>query len=549
MRVIPHIEMALSTTSLSTTLASQDAAQQLSGTREEELLGVVDESAAIPPQSMHGHEAAAVMTELATAHEADGRLLHMIKGLAGSALDASEVVQQQLDGQMTSSAQRRAQRLASSTTSALKETIEYLVSRQVFSDLERGQYLTRKLDGDLTETLHSALRDGEGIVEVRSASGDLVAGGSQRLMFDAVILRMVLNEALSNCRKYRAPETPILLSASFTPEPRHHHRERSAGKGRLAEGAPSAVSLVASDGILRVVIENRNATGVPRLTDDECLHVFERGVRGPNATATSTGIGLDTVRKATTAGGGSAALSTRADADGNEYTRLMIELPAEQSQTAHLLARGGRTTRHRPPSLGAASDGPGGSSYPPADVDVERGESSSDDATAMLPDGLMILVADDLRTNRLILGYHLASICRGSTIMEASSGAEILGIVERQSTPERPLGFDLFFLDDQMEDDISGSEVISRLKRTHAACDGRDASALFVMVTASGRDEANRLRLKAAGADLVWDKPLPHELEMASSLKAALVALQPSRWGDSSTSGSVDTPDVVPIKL
>ena len=114
----------------------------------------------------------------------DDRLLHMIKGLAGSALSI-QVVQQQLDGNMTASDRRRAQLLAGSATSALSEAIEYLVSRQVFSDLERGRYMTRKLDGNVRQLLQSVLPEGEGIITVQGDVGD--EPDRLRLMYDPVL--------------------------------------------------------------------------------------------------------------------------------------------------------------------------------------------------------------------------------------------------------------------------------------------------------------------------------------------------------------------------
>ena len=53
---------------------------------------------AIPPHAARGRETLSAINELSKERMADGRLLHLIKGLAGSTLDASEVMQQQLDG-------------------------------------------------------------------------------------------------------------------------------------------------------------------------------------------------------------------------------------------------------------------------------------------------------------------------------------------------------------------------------------------------------------------------------------------------------------------
>ena len=524
--MVPHIEMAAGTSRDS--LASQDALQAMMG------------YAADGIEAGHGPSIDGADEMVAAAPDGtDDRLLHMIKGLAGSALSASQVVQQQLDSNMTASDRRRAQLLAGSATSALSEAIEYLVSRQVFSDLERGRYMTRKLDGNVRQLLQSVLPEGEGIITVQGDVGD--EPDRLRLMYDPVLLRMILHEAIANSRKYRDAETPIHISAWF-------ERTQSDADQGGNEGE--------KEGILHVSVENQNPEGARRLSDEDCLSVFERGVIGPQATSTSTGLGLDTARKAAVAAGGSVRLSTRAADDDMRrvYTTLHVEMPAATNTLSrNVLALGSAAVRvwrqderesDGASSYAESSKGPSGNGSSITSTIASfktavgsssggvRSESSAhtdsqeeESVCAVLPHGLAIVVADDLRVNRFILSYHLASICPGSTIHECSSGEEVLQLASDMASVERPLGFDLYCIDEHMGDGLSGSGVLARLRRAQQAVVWKLGSAaprcVLVSVTAGVGDPALERQLREAGADLVWSKPLPTDFEMARTLKAA----------------------------
>ena len=307
------------------------------------------------------------------------------------------------------------------------------------------------------------------------------------------------------------------------------------------------------EGTLHIRLENQNEGGVRRLTEEECERVFERGVCGPAATATSTGIGLDTVRAAAAAGAGSVRLATRAEG-ASVYTALHIEMPAEENGCAagpdRVLARGSAAAAVSVCSSSASSSvSPEPMTPPSSYASADESEASKAEApassVAALPHGLSILVADDLPINRIILSYHLASICPGCTIREAASGEEVLRLAVACSSEERPMGFDLFFIDEDMGDGLSGSDVLTRLRDARAlaiaknedvppsrsdfsdATSGGGLPVRLVSVTAAGDDVPTTRRLLRAGADLVWNKPLPSTSEMAERLAEVRAAKLP----------------------
>ena len=508
LRYVPTVEMALSSTRPT---APRPLLEDYPSQLDEQLMttGGLPSSSVVeplvmsaPPQSNDNRggdnkssseaQALAELGELTRARMADGRLLHMIKGLAGSALVASQFAAEQLDApKLTASARLSSRRLVTNVQDALQEAIGYLIARQVFSDVESGVYQTQRTDRDVGELLRSALHGIDGAVELHAGDG----GGSSddhaavyideegqkrlRLAFDARMLRLVVYEALANCRKYREPDTPIMCGASF----------RSNGGGRL-----------------RVTIENRNRYGVDRLTDDECASVLHRGVKGPNATSESTGLGLDTACKAAHAAGGRVALSTREGDDGFDYTCLAVELPAAAPASPPIT----------PPSS------------PATDATSEE-ETPRPVPFPPLPSALSLLVADDAPINRLILSYSLTVFCPECVIVEAKDGDEVLQLVEEEATDAKPLGFDIIFIDDDMGDDhLSGSQAVVRLAERRARAGDAAKHVLFVLVTAGADSAAERDRLAALGADLVWNKPLPSEAEMVASLQRKLAA----HWGD-----------------
>jgi len=189
----------------------------------------------------------------------------------------------------------------------------------------------------------------------------------------------VLEEVLSNCRKYRAPDTPIVVTTASI------------------------------DGMLRLDISNQNQADGHCLTEDECILVFEPGYRLGNATGTSTGIGLDTVVKAVAAAHGTVRLRTHRDEASPAvcHTICHVELPAddlshgdlpgaiEEAQPAPPLALEPRVLESPSlrPQLGGAtvSRGPTAVAQEPASIV----DTQAEPASAELPARVVAVGIDD----------------------------------------------------------------------------------------------------------------------------------------------------------
>ena len=79
------------------------------------------------------------------AREADGRLLHLVKGVRGSALKLSKDDASECAVMRTLSSESRTRTLLQDVGMALQNAQEGLVTRQLFADLQLGTYKSTKL--------------------------------------------------------------------------------------------------------------------------------------------------------------------------------------------------------------------------------------------------------------------------------------------------------------------------------------------------------------------------------------------------------------------
>jgi len=242
-------------------------------------------------------------------HAASSRTMHMVKGLVSSYLvtrksspssTQTELKEDQDDVRMLDSA------------------VQWCHRQQVFVDLAQEKYHSRKVATDIDVMLRHALGESGSITliirqtdEGGSRDEGRVAGGaalevlSLRCCCDSTLMEIVVEEVLSNARKYGDPSSPIQIRAELC-------------GSRLC-----------------TTITNRNKAGVPRLSEEQCARVFEAGFVGPARTQTSSGVGLDTVRVAAEAANGRAWMSTSTESfngHSSHFTSLHFSQPASLAE-------------------------------------------------------------------------------------------------------------------------------------------------------------------------------------------------------------------------
>ena len=117
------------------------------------------------------------------------------------------------------------------------------------------------------------------------------------------MLRLTLQEALSNARKYREPGTPIVATARLGRAPRRHPEDLPADmegvEARDGEGVRREVEAGGRcDGALYVSVANQNRHGATPMGARECARVFEPGYKAHASSHLSDGLGLDSVARA-----------------------------------------------------------------------------------------------------------------------------------------------------------------------------------------------------------------------------------------------------------
>jgi hypothetical protein len=177
--------------------------------------------------------------------------------------------------------------------------------------------------------------------ELRRALGELrgswvLEGAPPQCLVDASMLRLTLQEAVTNARKYRYPDTPIVAAARLSRMPAAAAAaaiQDDGGGWQQRSAHPPA-----HDVALYVTITNLNREGAATLSAEECQRAFEPGYKAHAASHLSDvveagphlsdGLGLDSVARAAAAAGGSARLSTQAESDGTVSTVFHLWLPA-----------------------------------------------------------------------------------------------------------------------------------------------------------------------------------------------------------------------------
>ena len=166
----------------------------------------------------------------------------------------------------------------------------------------------------------------------------------------------------------------------------------------------------------------------------------------------------------------------------------------------------------------------------PPPVEASPGSSAG---PAPLPAGLRVLVADDLKINRIVLRHALEKILPAAKFKLVATAEEALQLICASPAPGvRP--FDLAVIDETFvnghgETGMGGVELTRNVRDHEAAVRERGGPQHRVVIvghTGHAGPQHNAVAIEA-GQDFVWGKPLPDQEALTADL-APLLSASPS---------------------
>ncbi|KAL1504732.1 hypothetical protein AB1Y20_008510 [Prymnesium parvum] len=219
---------------------------------------------------------------------ADSRLNHVIKGRCGT---ASSLV-----GSVLSShahlLPKASQELLLRSIECLQQAAEWCHRREVFVQLEQNSYASQRIASDIPAILSHAL-GGHGTVECEPP--DML------VLVDVLVLRVALEESISNALKYRERNTPLSIRATLSDDKTE----------------------------LLVDVVNQTSSHATVLSKEQLTRVGKPGFRAHVASVMSDGLGLDSLTVACNGAGGDAELHM-----DRQVTQLTIRLPVDEMPEA-----------------------------------------------------------------------------------------------------------------------------------------------------------------------------------------------------------------------
>lgn len=138
----------------------------------------------------------------------------------------------------------------------------------------------------------------------------------------------------------------------------------------------------------------------------------------------------------------------------------------------------------------------------------EPPESVVEENTALIEEPITFLIIDDIKMNRMMLKRRIMkSIAPNSVITEAATGEEALEICGKEK-------FDVIVADQYMEEAggvMVGTDVVFAMRRMRIDS---------VIIGCSGNDMGTQFF--EAGADWVWQKPMPSNAKIIQDLRTSL---------------------------
>jgi CheY-like chemotaxis protein/two-component sensor histidine kinase len=135
-------------------------------------------------------------------------------------------------------------------------------------------------------------------------------------------------------------------------------------------------------------------------------------------------------------------------------------------------------------------------------------ESIVEESTALIEEKISFLIIDDIKMNRMMLKRRIMKgIAPNSAITEAATGEEALEICGKEK-------FDVIVVDQYMEEAggvMVGTDVVFAMRRMRIDS---------VVIGCSGNDMGTQFF--EAGADWVWQKPMPSNVRIIQDLRTSL---------------------------
>jgi PAS domain S-box-containing protein len=135
-------------------------------------------------------------------------------------------------------------------------------------------------------------------------------------------------------------------------------------------------------------------------------------------------------------------------------------------------------------------------------------ETVVEESTALIEEPITFLIIDDIKMNRMMLKRRvMKSIAPHSKITEAATGEQALEICGKEK-------FDVIVVDQYMEEAggvMVGTDVVFAMRRMRIDS---------VIIGCSGNDMGTQFF--EAGADWVWQKPMPSNVKIIQDLRASL---------------------------
>ena len=257
--------------------------------------------------------------ELATAaahRRADSKLNHIVKNQCGAACARLQTLSRVLTSSDSVPSTGEIALALVQPIAEMQVVADWCLRREMLLQVELGMYQSRQTPCDVAALLRGALGD----------DGEIEAAIRGTLNVDEKVLHLVTVEALSNARKYGKPGELIVANAAFE------------------EG-----DKVADDGFLRVTLEN---VPTEEPSSGTLSRAFKMGQSGANASLSSTGVGLASVKQCVHAARGAVQLKKRFDPnDGEPRVVFSVRLPASPvwsapaAEAADEMARPGQPAR------------------------------------------------------------------------------------------------------------------------------------------------------------------------------------------------------------